>query len=139
MSRLASEYNLPQIMHQCLTGIKIANFPNDPTFPLHLELMECDLMVKKLGDNRENYQKNLMEVRLIAIKRCDEALTNTVRQRNAGLIQSACATLWNLCLPILQVNLRVKVRRPLTNIVEALEEIDSLLFQFRYSIIFTEK
>ncbi|CAD5115467.1 DgyrCDS4439 [Dimorphilus gyrociliatus] len=134
MSRLASEYNLPQIMQQCLTGIKIANFPNDPNFPLQLELMECDLMVKKLGENRENYQKNLLEVRLIAIKRCDEALTNSARQQNAGLIQSACATLWNLCLPVLQTNLRIKVRRPLTNIVEALEEIDSLLFQFRCQV-----
>ena len=65
----------------------------------------------------------LLQIRLQAIKRTDEALQNAIRQANPNVIQAGCVTQWNLCLPLLQPNLRQHVRRPLTNVAEALEKI----------------
>jgi len=42
----------------------------------------------------------------------------------AGVVQAGCATLWNICLPLLQPNLRRLVRRPLIIAADALDNID---------------
>ena len=64
-----------------------------------------------------------MQVRQQAIKRCEEAIVNAVRLSAPHVIQAGCVTQWNLCLPLLQPNLRQQVRRPLTVVAEALEDI----------------
>ena len=60
------------------------------------------------------------------MKRCDEALKNAVRVGNPNVIQAGCVTQWNLCMPLLQPNLRQHVRRPLTTVADALETIQRL-------------
>ena len=67
-----------------------------------------------------------LQIRQQAIKRCDEALTNAVRLANPNTIQAGCVTQWNLCLPLLQTNLRQSVRRPLATVADALERISRL-------------
>ena len=65
-----------------------------------------------------------IQIRLQAIKRCEEAIMNAIRQGDPNVIQVGCVTQWNLCLPLLQPNLRSKIRRNLTVIAEALENVD---------------
>lgn len=35
-----------------------------------------------------------------------------------------CTTQWNLCLPLLQHNLRRRLRRPLASVAAVLEQVD---------------
>ena len=64
------------------------------------------------------------QVRQQAIKRCDEALVNAVRLGHPNIIQAGCVTQWNLCLPLLQTNMRQSVRRALTAVADALQDIN---------------
>ena len=48
---------------------------------------------------------------------------NAIRLGDPNVIQAACVTQWNLCLPLLQANLRQHVRKPLTLVANALEDI----------------
>ena len=57
------------------------------------------------------------------MKRCEEAIMNSVRSGDPNVIQAGCVTQWNLCLPLTQPNLRKHVRKPLTVIADALENI----------------
>ena len=63
------------------------------------------------------------QLRLQAIKRCEEAIMNAIRYGDPNVIQTGCVTQWNLCLPLTQPNLRRQIRKPLTLIAEALEDI----------------
>lgn len=48
---------------------------------------------------------------------------NAIRQGDPNVIQAGCVTQWNLILPLLQPNLRKQVRKPLTLLADALEDI----------------
>ena len=65
----------------------------------------------------------IFQLRLQAIKRCEEAIMNAIRYGDPNVIQTGCVTQWNLCLPLTQPNLRRQIRKPLTLIAEALEDI----------------
>ena len=95
----------------------------DQGFFLELEFLQAEVMVKSLGLKQEAFSKNVVDVRLNAIKRCEEAVVNAVRLGNAQVLQAGCVTQWNLCLPMLQPNLRHHVRRPLTVVADALHGI----------------
>ena len=61
------------------------------------------------------------------IEQCSETVKTAERLSSvdkAGIVQTGCASLWNLCLPLLQPNLRRLIRRPLTVAADALENID---------------
>ncbi|XP_071090002.1 cilia- and flagella-associated protein 46-like [Haliotis cracherodii] len=103
-------------------------------FYLELEFLQCELMVKCLGEKQESYHKSAVEVRQQAIKRCEEAIMNAIRQGDPNILQAGCVTQWNLCLPLLQHNLRQTVRKPLTLLAEALEDIQSLLILLRCQV-----
>ncbi|EPY85358.1 hypothetical protein CB1_000385008 [Camelus ferus] len=65
------------------------------------------------------------------IQRLDVALQQAIRLGDPQVIQVVCATQWNTCLPLLQHNLRHHLRKPLTNIAEILEKVDSLVVTLR--------
>lgn len=48
---------------------------------------------------------------------------NAIRQGDPNVIQAGCVTQWNLILALLQPNLRKHVRKPLTLLADALEDI----------------
>ena len=73
----------------------------------------------------------LFQIRLQAIKRCEEAIMNAIRLGNPNVLQVGCVTQWNLCLPLLQPNLRHYVRKPLTQVAEALENIQRFVKQIQ--------
>ncbi|XP_059152499.1 cilia- and flagella-associated protein 46-like isoform X4 [Physella acuta] len=133
MSHLCLEQNFPDLAAECL--LKMKNFsPMDAGFQLAHEFLECQLMVKSLGDKHEALLESVVETRIQAIKKCEDVLMNAIRLGDPNVIQAGCATQWNLCLPLLQPNLRDKVRRPLTMVARALENIDSLLIQLRCQV-----
>lgn len=65
----------------------------------------------------------ILQLRLQAIKRCEETIMNAIRQGDPNVIQAGCVTQWNLILALLQPNLRRHVRKPLTLLADALEDI----------------
>lgn len=117
-------------------SLKILQLIDDkePTIDMEIEFLECSMLVRDLGDNEEVYTSSAVDVRLFAIRRMDQALQNSIRSGKANIVQAACVTQWNLCLPLLQNNLRKHVRRPLTLVAQALEDISSLEIQLRCQV-----
>ena len=61
------------------------------------------------------------------IEQCTETIKmaqQLTTVNKAGVVQAGCASLWNICLPLLQPNLRRLIRRPLTVAADALDSID---------------
>ncbi|XP_055900491.1 cilia- and flagella-associated protein 46-like isoform X3 [Biomphalaria glabrata] len=133
LARLCLELNFPDHANVCVEQLKTLSL-QDPSVCLEQEFIECELMVKILGKKQESFKKSVIDIRVQAIKRCEEAIMNAIRIGDPNVIQAGCVTQWNLCLPLLQPNLRNKVRRPLTLVAQALEQIDSLLVQLRCQV-----
>lgn len=66
-----------------------------------------------------------------AIELAAETVESLVRTGQDDLVQAGCTTLWNLCLPLLQTNLRSKIRRALTTLTNVLERIQRFFFARR--------
>ncbi|CAG2203029.1 Cilia- and flagella-associated protein 46 [Mytilus edulis] len=140
LARFCLELDFPDLAQDCVDQMKNSNV-KDPGFFLELEFLQSDLTVKSLGDKQESYQKSFQlifcisqPVRLQAIKRCEETMMNAIRNGDPNVIQAGCVTTFNLCLPLIQSNLRKHIRKPLTLLAEALEEIHSLLINLRCQI-----
>ncbi|CAH1258230.1 CFAP46 [Branchiostoma lanceolatum] len=133
LGRLCLDHSFPDLATQCVDGIMACPVKDEATM-LQTEFMNCDLMVKNLKNKMESYTKSAVEVRVLAIKRLMQALQNAVRYGDPNVIQAGCVTQWNMCLPLLQLNLRQHVRKPLTMVAEALEDIDSLLILLRCQV-----
>ncbi|XP_035825239.1 cilia- and flagella-associated protein 46 [Aplysia californica] len=133
LARLCLELDLPELAAACVESMKMCTF-KEPGFHLELEFVQCELMVRNLLEKQETYQKTVVDVRLQAIRRCEEAIMNAIRLGEPNVIQVGCVTQWNLCLPLLQPNLRNQVRKQLTVVADALEAIDSLLVLLRCQI-----
>lgn len=65
-----------------------------------------------------------MQMQLSIVQRLDVALQRAVRLGEPGPIHAVCATQWNMCLPLLQHNLRRQLRKPLSNVADVLEKAD---------------
>ncbi|XP_038070742.1 cilia- and flagella-associated protein 46-like isoform X2 [Patiria miniata] len=133
LANLCIEYDQPDLVARCLDGMKNTHIKDKGMF-IQMEFIECSLMVLKLRERQESYSKMSVEVRIQAINRLTEALMNAVRYGDPNIIQAGCVTQWNLCLPLLQTNLREHCRKPLTVVAEALENIQSLLVLLRCQI-----
>ncbi|KAL4232411.1 Cilia and flagella associated protein 46 [Mactra antiquata] len=133
LARLCLELDFPDLAQDCAEHMKTCNV-KEQGFYLELEFLQCDIMVKQLSEKQESLHKRVVDIRLQAIKRCDEVIMNAIRLGDPNVIQVGCVTQWNLCLPLLQPNLRHYVRKPLTQVAEALENIQSLLVQLRCQI-----
>ncbi|XP_052771669.1 cilia- and flagella-associated protein 46-like isoform X4 [Mya arenaria] len=133
LGRLSLELDFPDLAHDCAAHMATCNIKEQGFF-LQLEFLQCDITVKQLAGKQESLHKQVVDTRLQAMKRCSEAITNAVRLADPNVIQAGCVTQWNLCLPLLQPNLRHHVRRPLTQVAEALEDIQSLLVELRCQV-----
>ncbi|XP_060072788.1 cilia- and flagella-associated protein 46-like [Ylistrum balloti] len=133
LGRFCLDLDFADLAQDCVNHMKSC-VVKEAGFYLELELLECDLMLHSLGDKQESYQKSVIDLRLQAIKRCEETIMNAIRHGDPNVIQAACVTQWNLCLPLLQLNLRNHARKPLTLVAEALEDIESLLISLRCQV-----
>lgn len=66
----------------------------------------------------------VVQTQLDMTQRLDVTLQRAVRLGDPQVIQVVCSTLWNLCLPLLQHNLRLHLRKPLSSIADVLESVD---------------
>ncbi|XP_048585353.1 cilia- and flagella-associated protein 46 isoform X2 [Nematostella vectensis] len=129
LARLCLENDRHELAAECLDSLR--GPIKDLGMSLEVEFMKCELMVKSLGNKKENYSKNVVEVRIKAIQKHEQFLITAIRRGIPNIIQAGCVTMWNLCLPLLQPNLRHHVRKQLTLMAQALEDIDSLLVVLR--------
>uniref|UniRef100_G3VK46 Cilia and flagella associated protein 46 n=1 Tax=Sarcophilus harrisii TaxID=9305 RepID=G3VK46_SARHA len=80
------------------------------------------------------YTRSAVETQLNVIQRLSSALLRAGRLKNPNVIQVVCATQWNVCLPLLQHNLRGHLLGPLIQVAEILEKIDSLMTLMRCQV-----
>nr|KAG5695793.1 hypothetical protein BaRGS_013391 [Batillaria attramentaria] len=133
LAHLCLDLKFPDLAATCVDSMKTCTV-KEQGFYLQLEFLQCLMMVKSLEEKQESYQRPVVDLRLQAIKRCEEAIMNAIRFGDPNVIQAGCVTQWNLCLPLTQPNLRKQIRKPLTLIAEALENIQSLLVQLRCQV-----
>ncbi|UJR28166.1 hypothetical protein I4U23_009420 [Adineta vaga] len=127
LSLLLHYTDLTKVILDELANIRL----KEPEYLLEVRLLQAEYMVKSLGENEELYSKSLVDIRIRAIDLTEETVESLVRTGQFDLIQTGCIILWNLCLPLLQNNLRGKIRRPLTTLVNTLERIQSLNWLLR--------
>ncbi|XP_063723597.1 cilia- and flagella-associated protein 46-like isoform X4 [Symsagittifera roscoffensis] len=133
MFRLCMDQGYFDLAEMALNDLKICTALSKAD-EVELEILDSELMLKKLGTNEESYRKDVIQLRQKLVERVEQALSNAVRLDDRDLVQAACTTLWNICLPLLQPNLRASIRRALTLIANTLEEIQSLLRLMRCQV-----
>ncbi|XP_076830740.1 cilia- and flagella-associated protein 46 isoform X3 [Brachyhypopomus gauderio] len=99
-----------------------------------MECVECELALHKQKDGTEDYTKVGVEAQLAAVHRLDALLQRAVREGDGQVTQCVCAALWNICLPLLQPNLRRSIKRALLTLAHALEDISSTLLDVRCQV-----
>lgn len=65
-----------------------------------------------------------MQTQLSIVQRLDVALQRAIGLGDPQVAHVVCTAQWNLCLPLLQHNLRQRLRQPLTRVAEILEKVD---------------
>uniref|UniRef100_A0A672I175 Uncharacterized protein n=1 Tax=Salarias fasciatus TaxID=181472 RepID=A0A672I175_SALFA len=71
------------------------------------------------------------QARLKEVGRLDQWLQTALREGPPQAVQAVCATQWALCLPLLQHNLRKRVKQPLLRLAGALENMQSMFLEMR--------
>uniref|UniRef100_A0A3B4VED7 Cilia and flagella associated protein 46 n=1 Tax=Seriola dumerili TaxID=41447 RepID=A0A3B4VED7_SERDU len=74
------------------------------------------------------------QARLKEIGKLDKWLQTAVREGDPEAVQAVCATQWRFCLPLLQHNLRKCIKTPLLKVVQALEDMQSMLLEMRCQV-----
>ncbi|XP_063818084.1 cilia- and flagella-associated protein 46 isoform X2 [Pseudophryne corroboree] len=133
LAHLSIELKCTPLAAACITDLKIADI-NDPRTLIALQCLQSQLEVLKLGPRIDMYTKSVVEAQLRVIRRLESALQDAVRLGDPVTMQNVCTAQWNLCLPLLQHNLRKHVKKPLVSMSQALESIDSLLTVMRCQI-----
>lgn len=67
------------------------------------------------------------QARLKEIDKLDQLLQAAVREDRPRAVQAVCATQWNFCLPLLQHNLRKRIKTPLLKLAQVLEDMQRFL------------
>ncbi|XP_056617498.1 cilia- and flagella-associated protein 46 isoform X3 [Triplophysa dalaica] len=108
-----------QVACDCLTELR--NTDVTVSQRVMMECVQCEV------DLNKNSSRSSVEMRLSVVVRLDALVQAAVRERDARVIQAVCAAQWNTCLPLLQHNLRKKIKKPLLTLTRALETTDSML------------
>ncbi|XP_078499587.1 cilia- and flagella-associated protein 46 [Lissotriton helveticus] len=135
LARLCLDVNCVQLAAACISDLKNSNI-KDPGTLIAISCLECEYEVQNLGSRITTYSKSAVEIQLKQVRRLEFALENAVRLSEPNTIEVVCASLWNLCLPLLQHNLRKQLRKPLLSVAEILEQIDSSLKLLRCQVHF---
>ncbi|XP_031244561.1 cilia- and flagella-associated protein 46 isoform X3 [Mastomys coucha] len=133
LGRLCLTLKNEPIAHDCLSYLKKME-TEDPCKLLEIEGLECELDALRLESKLNMYLRGAVEEQLHITKRLDNILQRAIRLGNPTTIHVLCTAQWNICLPLLQHNLRHHLRKPLTNIAEILEKVDSLMILMRCQV-----
>ncbi|XP_016061813.1 PREDICTED: cilia- and flagella-associated protein 46 [Miniopterus natalensis] len=121
------------ISSSCLEDLKKID-SKDPGNLIEIECLEYELEALRLENKMKIYIRSAVETQLNIIQRLDIVLQRAIRLGDPQVIHMVCTTQWNLCLPLLQHNLRHHLRKPLTSIAEILEKVDSLMVLLRCQV-----
>ncbi|XP_047615394.1 cilia- and flagella-associated protein 46 isoform X9 [Phacochoerus africanus] len=133
LAHLSLTLKCEEVCSDCLSDLKKMD-RKDPGELIETECLECALEALRLERKVKIYTREAVETQLTVIQRLDLALQRAVRLGEPRVTHVVCSTQWNACLPLLQHNLRHHLRKPLTNIAEALETVDSLLVPLRCQV-----
>nr|XP_033798267.1 cilia- and flagella-associated protein 46 isoform X7 [Geotrypetes seraphini] len=133
LTHLSLEMKCTKIAIACIRNLKDADI-TDSSKEIEIESLECICEIQKLGSKISSYSKSSIETQLKAIERLEIALQNAVRLEDPSIAQMVCVALWNLCLPLMQQNLRKQIKKPLQFVAEILEKIDSVLYMLRCQV-----
>jgi hypothetical protein len=113
---------------------------------IYSEYIRSYLTIMEVRDNeRERLTQRMIDTRSKAMNILEKGIDSSRRlmshmnsHKNAmvggDLVNLGCIMLWNVCLPLLQTNLRQKVLSSLQKIAESLHSIDSNLYELRASV-----
>ncbi|XP_026165910.1 cilia- and flagella-associated protein 46 isoform X3 [Mastacembelus armatus] len=127
-----------QVKHQklaidCLKELKSAGEASTGQ-RIIMECINCEISLLKKEAKMNEYSKASVEARLKEISKLDQWLQTAVRERDPQAVQAVCATQWNICLPLLQHNLRKHIKTPLLRVVQVLEDMQSMLLVMRCQV-----
>ncbi|KAF6317002.1 cilia and flagella associated protein 46 [Rhinolophus ferrumequinum] len=133
LAHLSLTLKCEEVSSGCLSDLKKID-SEDPGTLIEIECLEYELEALRLEKKMRTYTRAAVEAQLSMMQRLDVALQRASRLGDPRVIQVVCATQWNLCLPLLQHNLRHHLRKSLTNIADILEKVDSLLVLLRCQV-----
>ncbi|KAM7385133.1 hypothetical protein PAMP_001229 [Pampus punctatissimus] len=99
-----------------------------------MECVNCEINLLKKEAKMNDYSKASVEARLKEIGKLDQWLHTAVREGDPRSMQAVCATQWSFCLPLLQHNLRKRIKTPLLRVAQVLEDIQSMLLEMRCQV-----
>ncbi|XP_045438178.1 cilia- and flagella-associated protein 46 [Pipistrellus kuhlii] len=133
LAHLSLTLKCEDIAASCLSDLQGID-SKDPGKLIEIECLEYELEALRLESQIKTYVRVAVETQLTIIQRLDIALQRAIRLGSPQVIHVVCTAQWNLCLPMLQHNLRHHLRKPLTNIAEILEKVDSLMVLLRCQV-----
>ncbi|XP_072246405.1 cilia- and flagella-associated protein 46 [Leuresthes tenuis] len=127
-----------QVKHQkvaavCVKELKSAGEANVGQ-RIITECVNCEINLLKNEAKMADYSKASVEARLKEIDKLDQWLQAAVREGGPHAVQAVCVTQWSLCLPLLQHNLRKRIKTPLLKLAHVLEDIQSMLLEVRCQV-----
>ncbi|XP_038140005.1 cilia- and flagella-associated protein 46 [Cyprinodon tularosa] len=117
----------------CLKQLNLARELNTEQSIL-MECLDCEINILKRDPKMNNYSRASVEARLKEIDKLDQLLQAAVREDRPRAVQAVCATQWNFCLPLLQHNLRKRIKTPLLKLAQVLEDMQSMLLEVRCGV-----
>nr|XP_021521808.1 cilia- and flagella-associated protein 46 isoform X1 [Aotus nancymaae] len=133
LARFSLTLKCTEISSDCLSDLKKMESA-DPGKLIEIECLECESEALRLESKMKVYLRAAVETQLDIVQRLDVALQRAVRLGDPRVIHVVCATQWNTCLPLLQHNLRHRLRKPLASVAEVLEKVDSLMTLLRCQV-----
>ncbi|XP_068423801.1 cilia- and flagella-associated protein 46 isoform X2 [Clinocottus analis] len=101
---------------------------------LIMECVNCEINLQKRQGKMKDYSTASVEARLKEIGQLHQWLLTSVMEEDPQAAQAVCATQWRFCLPLLQHNLRKRIRTPLLRMAQVLEDIQSVWLETRCQV-----
>ncbi|XP_063348312.1 cilia- and flagella-associated protein 46 [Pelmatolapia mariae] len=133
LAMLALQVKHQKVAADCLKELKSSGEAS-VSQRLVMECVQGEINLLKKEVKMNDYSKASVEARLKEIGKLDQWLQTAVREGGPQAVQAVCATQWNLCLPLLQHNLRKCIKTPLLRVAQALEETQSMLLELRCQV-----
>ncbi|XP_075389603.1 cilia- and flagella-associated protein 46 [Tenrec ecaudatus] len=133
LARLSLNLRSEEVASGCIADLKKME-DLDPGRLMEVECLECEFEAFKLESKMKGYARVAVENQLRIIQQLEVVLQRAQHLGDPNVIHVVCTTLWNLCLPLLQHNLRHHLRRALASIAEVLEKMDSLWVLLRCQV-----
>ncbi|XP_070772644.1 cilia- and flagella-associated protein 46 [Enoplosus armatus] len=99
-----------------------------------MECVNCEISLLKREAKMNDYSKASVEIRLKEIGKLDQWLQTAVREGDPQAMQAVCAIQWSFCLPLLQHNLRKRIKTPLLSVAQVLEDMQSMWLEMRCQV-----